>query len=453
MHAMQPTDRPTESPLHRARFRKVPLLFALAAALALTTGRAGAQDTPPQGFVVDDAQTAQPPPPPPAPEAQVQASATVQVQATTTDEFTDTDPSALNDFRDPLTPYGSWVVDATYGTVWVPNTVVVGADFAPYQTAGHWAMTDEGDWLWVSDYEWGHIPFHYGRWVWISGRGWSWIPGRVYAPAWVVWRTGDYGYIGWAPMPPAYYWSSGVAISLWVTPPAAYVFCPSAHVFHHHVHRHIVRDRTIVHRIAYHSRPYRPAAPSHARPYKPGSPSPSGASAHAQPPGGSSKDARPAPSRYHAGRPASPSLADAKIPPSAVPSTRVRHDARAVAWARPSTAAQARSAPPAVRSFPASPNAARAPSPGRGVSRDVQSAPRSPAPQPVNPTPARRPSSQSETSDSRPAAQPSQRPSTHSSPPAVRPSSPSTRSAPPARSTPHVRSTPSHAPTTRPGRR
>ena len=89
-----------------------------------------------------------------------------------------TDPSALSDFREPLSPYGTWVEDPTYGTVWVPSAVVVGADFAPYQTAGHWELSADHDWIWVSDYEWGYVPVHYGRWGWIAGRGWASIFGR-----------------------------------------------------------------------------------------------------------------------------------------------------------------------------------------------------------------------------------------------------------------------------------
>ena len=98
--------------------------------------------------------------------------------------------------------------------MWVPNPETVGADFAPYVTAGHWALTDDDQWVWVSDYEWGSGPFHYGRWVWIDGTGWAWIPGGVYAPAWVVWQTGYYdeAYVGWAPMPPAWCWRGGVAV-------------------------------------------------------------------------------------------------------------------------------------------------------------------------------------------------------------------------------------------------
>src|SRR4051812_8767128 len=107
------------------------------------------------------------------------------------DAYADTDPSALSDFREPLAPYGSWTDDGTYGTVWMPDATVVGADFAPYQSAGHWALDDNEDWIWQSDYDWGYVPFHYGRWVWIGGRGWAWIPGRVYAPSWVTWRIGE----------------------------------------------------------------------------------------------------------------------------------------------------------------------------------------------------------------------------------------------------------------------
>src|SRR5882724_6357902 len=52
----------------------------------------------------------------------------------------DTDPSALGDFHDSLAPYGTWEEDATYGTVWVPASTVVGADFTPYVSAGHWGL-------------------------------------------------------------------------------------------------------------------------------------------------------------------------------------------------------------------------------------------------------------------------------------------------------------------------
>ena len=110
------------------------------------------------------------------------------------------DGEAHQDFRDALSPYGSWVSTAEYGQVWIPSTAVVGADFTPYYSGGRWNYTDYG-WTWVSDYSWGWAPFHYGRWHVIGNYGWCWIPGRIWGPAWVHWRMGG-GYVGWAPLPP-----------------------------------------------------------------------------------------------------------------------------------------------------------------------------------------------------------------------------------------------------------
>lgn len=185
----------------------------------------------------------------------------VEVEELADDEIADDDPSAVIIFRDRLSPYGAWIDHPDYGTLWVPSSKLVGPDFAPYVSEGRWELTDDGDWLWVSDYDWGYVPFHYGRWVWVSGLGWSWIPGRVYAPAWVVWRTGADGYIGWAPAPPSYYWVDGWAYSWWGVPVAAYVFCPTVHVFHHHVHTVVIHDHDDVHRAAKATRPHVAARP------------------------------------------------------------------------------------------------------------------------------------------------------------------------------------------------
>ena len=57
----------------------------------------------------------------------------------------DTDPAAIDDFRDRLEPHGTWVDDPTYGTVWVPEVVAVGEDFQRYRTDGRWGVTDAGD--------------------------------------------------------------------------------------------------------------------------------------------------------------------------------------------------------------------------------------------------------------------------------------------------------------------
>lgn len=227
------------------------------------------------------------------------------------DGYADTDPSALTDFREPLSPYGSWVDDSSYGTVWIPNSAVVGADFAPYQSAGHWALDENDDWIWVSDYNWGYIPFHYGRWVWLSSSSWGWIPGRTYAPAWVNWRVGEGGYIGWAPMPPSWYWYGGVATGLWVTPYAAYCFVPTTYVFHEHVHTYVVRDRAVV-----------TAAAATTRPYTPARPTVGGNVSH-----GSS-------ARSHGGfRTASPRLNEAVLAGANAPKARVAPDRRASALA------------------------------------------------------------------------------------------------------------------------
>ncbi len=237
-------------------------------------------------------------------------------------EESDTDPSALADFRQPLEPYGHWIEDPTYGTVWVPNAEAVGADFAPYKTGGHWSLTEDDQWIWVSDYEWGWAPFHFGRWIWIDGTGWAWIPGGVYAPAWVVWQTGYYdeAYLGWAPMPPAWCWRGGVAVRLTVFPPARYVFLPSRHVFQPGWRTYVVADARVS-AVAPHMQPY--AASGGAR--------------------------------YQAlAITRGPTPAAARIPVEGLPAQRVTHDARATSFRR--------SGPASVR---ASPRAAPAHGGGR----------------------------------------------------------------------------------------
>ncbi|MGD0674716.1 MAG: DUF6600 domain-containing protein [Polyangiaceae bacterium] len=151
------------------------------------------------------------------------------------DEYADDDPSALVDFHAALDPYGDWVDDAQDGTVWVPNPEVVGADFTPYVTAGHWAYGD--DYAWVSDYDWGWAPFHYGRWTYVDGRGWIWVAGREYAPSWVTWQVGEPGatYVGWAPAPPVFVWRGGIAVAIGQPPVAPkYVFCGAGDLFNPH---------------------------------------------------------------------------------------------------------------------------------------------------------------------------------------------------------------------------
>ncbi len=216
------------------------------------------------------------------------------------DDVPETDPRAMTEFRPTLDPYGTWIDDEKYGTVWVPNRDAVGPDFAPYVSAGHWALTDDGDWIWQSDYPFGGVVFHYGRWVWVPGTGWAWVAGRRYANAWVTWRvsTDDYGYIGWAPMAPAWGWYGGSAISLWWYPPTAYVFCPNRYAFSYRVHSYIVHDRYVIHDVAAHTRNYSDGRVQHVA-------------------------AQPRVLPANSAAPRGPTLQSARIPASAAPTSRV----------------------------------------------------------------------------------------------------------------------------------
>src|SRR5262245_19633011 len=123
-------------------------------------------------------------------------------------------------FYSNLGPHGQWIVSGSYGRVWQPAVYRVG--WNPYYD-GHWVYTDVG-WAWVSDYEWGAIPYHYGTWVMDADIGWCWVPGYVWAPSWVVFRTGP-DYIGWAPVPVRY--SVGMSVVSRSYDPGAFVFVAS----------------------------------------------------------------------------------------------------------------------------------------------------------------------------------------------------------------------------------
>ena len=120
-------------------------------------------------------------------------------------------------FYSNLSPHGSWQVSAQYGRVWQPAVYYSG--WNPYYD-GHWAYSDYG-WTWVSDYEWGAIPYHYGTWVADPYYGWVWVPGYTWAPSWVVFRTGP-DYIGWAPVSPSF--SVGVSFGYGVPTASPFVF-------------------------------------------------------------------------------------------------------------------------------------------------------------------------------------------------------------------------------------
>ncbi len=173
--------------------------------------------------------------------------------------YADADPSALTDFRETLEPYGTWTDDATYGSVWIPSPSVVGPDFTPYVSAGHWDY--DSDYVWASDYDWGWAPFHYGRWAYADGPGWEWIPGRQYAGAWVAWRVGadNWGYVGWAALPPTWGWRGGSAVGLGFVPRAPYAFVSNADLFAPSVGNRIVSGPQVG-AIAAHTTPFVPSS-------------------------------------------------------------------------------------------------------------------------------------------------------------------------------------------------
>jgi hypothetical protein len=144
-------------------------------------------------------------------------------------------------FQRALSPYGRWVRTPEYGLVWIPSRRVVGDDFVPYATGGNWRYSDAG-WTFVSDWNWGWAPFHYGRWYRAPRLGWVWIPGSVWAPAWVDWRYGD-GYIGWAPLPPRRFAYLLRSHDYWF-------FCSARDMWRPHVWRYRVRSSPFLFRVA-----------------------------------------------------------------------------------------------------------------------------------------------------------------------------------------------------------
>jgi len=182
-------------------------LFTLAPAVVFTpAARAQQVQPPPQVAVAEPYQMPDPYQPPDpydaaADPSQIDWPQDTAAEEPAVDDYDDGyDPQAYTEFQDDLAPYGNWIDDGTYGRVWQPEGSLVGAEFTPYYSGGHWALTEFG-WTWVSDWSWGWAPFHYGRWIVVSGYGWCWVPGTIWGPAWVAWRAGD-GYVGWAALPP-----------------------------------------------------------------------------------------------------------------------------------------------------------------------------------------------------------------------------------------------------------
>jgi hypothetical protein len=140
-------------------------------------------------------------------------------------------------FYDELAPYGDWVQDQNQGYIWLPYAE---QGFHPYGSNGHWTMTSYGN-TWVSYYDWGWAPFHYGRWYFDNYyQSWAWVPGYDWGPAWVNWRTGG-GYYGWAPLAPGF--SINIAVNL---PNFYFVFIPRNRIYHHYAHRYFTPHRNRV---------------------------------------------------------------------------------------------------------------------------------------------------------------------------------------------------------------
>jgi hypothetical protein len=182
----------------------------------------------------------------------------------------DDDPRALSEFSPRLDPYGSWTTDPSYGQVWVPDSSVVGSGFSPYLTDGHWAADASGSQMWMSDYPFGDVVFHYGRWVWINS-SWGWIPGYRYAAAWVAWRipTDGLGYYGWAPLPPSFVWVNQAPVGVPWRSSYYWVFCPGNFVHSTSPASYVVRSPAEAQTVAAHTRAYVPASPRPTRPAAP----------------------------------------------------------------------------------------------------------------------------------------------------------------------------------------
>ncbi|QNK62914.1 hypothetical protein H7F33_20650 [Pedobacter sp. PAMC26386] len=154
------------------------------------------------------------------------------------------DDISLQSFYDELSPYGTWIQDPQYGNVWRPD--VDQQDFRPYYTDGRWAMTEYGN-TWVSDYDWGWAPFHYGRWVNNRFNQWVWIPDTVWGPAWVSWRSGG-GYYGWAPLGPGINISINIGGGGYNTPSNWWNFIPQRSIYSSNYPRYSSRNITIINR-------------------------------------------------------------------------------------------------------------------------------------------------------------------------------------------------------------
>ena len=119
---------------------------------------------------------------------------------------------------------------------------VVGADFTPYVSHGHWALgADSAAGSGSATSAGAGRPS-------ITGDGSGSAAGAgVGFPAGSIPRRGSSRepafttttHVGWAPMPPTWYWYGGWAYGLGFYPPAPYVFCSATYVFSPYVRPYI----------------------------------------------------------------------------------------------------------------------------------------------------------------------------------------------------------------------
>lgn len=148
-------------------------------------------------------------------------------------------------FYNDLSPYGDWINYEGYGYAWMPYE----ANFRPYYTNGYWVYTNYG-WTWISNYNWGWAPFHYGRWINDVHFGWMWIPGYQWAPAWVTWRGGG-DYYGWAPLGPGMSVtvnSGSIPYNNWTFVPRRYINSPRINNYYINSSRNalVINNTTII---------------------------------------------------------------------------------------------------------------------------------------------------------------------------------------------------------------
>jgi len=164
--------------------------------------------------------------------------------------FAQDEDISLQTFYDELSPYGTWIQDPQYGYVWRPD--VDQREFRPYYTNGRWVMTEYGN-TWVSEYDWGWAPFHYGRWVTDRYNQWLWIPDTTWGPAWVNWRSGG-GQYGWAPLGPSISIGFNVPSFWWVFVPQTRIYVDRFPRYRSYRNAGYINNTVIINNVYVHNR-------------------------------------------------------------------------------------------------------------------------------------------------------------------------------------------------------